>query len=151
MSDEKLTNERKAWSQADDDLLLLLVQRHTPKSAMVPVLQRTERSIVDRLHRHHKAVWNASGHPESAPTSSGTDDALERLEKTLENVDRTLTGICRSLGRPGEVMERLTILEAKLDALQQPKQQVLTVHHGPANGRDQAATAEGHGTRPRAT
>lgn len=143
MSDEKLANERKMWSQQDDDLLLLLVERHTPKAAMVPVLQRTERSIVDRLHRHHKAAWNASGHPESSPTPKTSEDTAE----ALEGMRMAIAEMCHSLGEPSEILERLRSIEVKLDTLlrgaSRPTQQMLPRHHaGPENGRAPTPASE---------
>lgn len=55
------------WSEGEIAALLLGIKNHTPLAAIGKFVGRTEDGVMRRLNEHHRAEWNASGHPQCHP------------------------------------------------------------------------------------
>lgn len=115
---KKRTVSKRRWTEADDDFLIQMVGRHVPRAQMAKVMDRTEKAIIDRLHRTHREAWLESDHPESQPrisTSAATpaidlsvmEAKIDTLIDTVGRVDQKLAKLLSELhGQPQDEAQR---------------------------------------------
>lgn len=97
-----LANEKKAWNDDDDRLLVDLARRHVPTETIGTLLGRTKRAVTDRLHRHHPEAWAASGHPEANAkprVKEQPSSDLERLEAKIDYLTVQISSLTRMVER----------------------------------------------------
>lgn len=100
-------NEKKAWSDDDDRLLVDLVKRHVELEKIAGLLGRTKRGISDRLQRHHGDDWAASGHPEAGQRPRPKEQSKGDLERLGGKID----GLTQSVTKLTAAFERLRLAQ----------------------------------------
>lgn len=81
------SNDNKQWSDADDRLLLDLINRHVPKEQIALVIGRTQRAVAQRIWDRHQDAWEASGHPEVSPRAKPAGGPAETLPEALARIE----------------------------------------------------------------
>lgn len=113
MGNEK-TNSRKRWGADENAALVLMINRHVSFEKMADIFGRPVAGIKDHVYRHHRATYEASGHPSCQPAKS---EAAHR--RHAKKTARKLKVVPQAVLTVADLTEALARIDARVSKLEQ--------------------------------